>query len=500
MCEHNSKTEFSRACEFFRLSPASALRSDFAFNLKATKTGLALHQLLAIHWQTLLDQSKRSYGGFVGDEMGLGKTREMFALLLLKRELNVALQEVAEARKNNDYSVHLPIDTTEGECKAEKERRFSFICPCIRDSPTAEFEPIRGPSLILTPAGVVGSFEDQWLDMVKTPRDQRLIVNLKVLHGKEELSESDLDKLKAEFKSGVFDDGKREFREDVASIDHREEVPQDDQDQTILLTTKETFQARFLTPGKCLIGKKMKWFIAPKNKGYRQHEFVPQISFGHILVDEVHKAKSETTTPVKLCYFYPYARRWLYSGTLMESDIGTDLGSYLRALAHTHDNWSSDSELGQLYSTKLARVIQLHSRAVKGSATRDEIQDLMERLKPSLPAIIIRRTLDSVLVKQSKLVSIGTLKVQDIETHRPKVEYQRELLALKQAVIDNAAGIQTMKWGTFFQYAWKLRVSTTFPHVAKMINANCVDGTTAQIQENGWYRDKLSDISNPYFD
>jgi hypothetical protein len=39
-----------------------------------------------------------------------------------------------------------------------------------------------------------------------------------------------------------------------------------------------------------------------------------------------------------------------------------------------------------------------------------------------------------------------------------------------------------------------------FSHVAKIINANCVDGTTAQIQENGWYRDKLSDISNPYFD
>jgi hypothetical protein len=80
-------------------------------------------------------------------------------------------------------------------------------------------------------------------------------------------------------------------------------------------------------------------------------------------------------------------------------------------------------------------------KAVKGSATRDE----MERLKPSLPAITNRRTLDSVPVKQSKLVSIGTLKVQDIESRRPKVEYQRELLALKQAVIDNATGIQTMK-------------------------------------------------------
>jgi hypothetical protein len=30
------------------------------------------------------------------------------------------------------------------------------------------------------------------------------------------------------------------------------------------------------------------------------------------------------------------------------------------------------------------------------------------------------------------------------------IKYQRELLALKQAVINNAAGIQTMKWGIFF--------------------------------------------------
>jgi hypothetical protein len=67
----------------------------------------------------------------------------------------------------------------------------------------------------------------------------------KVLHGKEELSESDLDKLKAEFKSGVFDDGKREFREDVASIDHREEVPQEDQDQSILLPPRRPVKLAF---------------------------------------------------------------------------------------------------------------------------------------------------------------------------------------------------------------------------------------------------------------
>jgi hypothetical protein len=82
--------------------------------------------------------------------------------------------------------------------------------------------------------------------------------------------------------------------------------------------------------------------------------------------------------------------------------------------------WSSDSELRQLYDTRPFRVIQLHSRAVKGSATRVEIQELMECVKPSLPAITIRRTLDSFLVKQGKLMDIGTLKVQDIKVIAPQ--------------------------------------------------------------------------------
>jgi hypothetical protein len=42
--------------------------------------------------------------------------------------------------------------------------------------------------------------------------------------------------------------------------------------------------------GKYSIGKETKWFIAPKNKGYRHNEFVPQIAFGHILVDDTKQS------------------------------------------------------------------------------------------------------------------------------------------------------------------------------------------------------------------
>lgn len=64
-------------------------------------------------------------------------------------------------------------------------------------------------------------------------------------------------------------------------------------------------------------------------KQYKESEFIPFIPWGHVLIDECHKEKKNDTAVIKVCYFSYNAMRWMYSGTLLETDLKSDLSSYL---------------------------------------------------------------------------------------------------------------------------------------------------------------------------
>jgi hypothetical protein len=492
--------DFYDTCTFFKLDPAQARKSKFGFLLKSFKRGIALHQLMCIYWQTITNQTYQSYGGFVGDGVGLGKTTEMISLLCLNREINVAIAEVTEARQNADYSVHLPEDSTSGVCKAD----WSFVCPCMPDSPTREFQPILGPNLVLTQPILIQAFVSEWEKCLKDPEDKRFKMQIYVCHSQIQWSDEHFDMLLGDFQPGQIHTapGRASVFDEEPRLDYRKEVPRQGQDTIVVVTSSRTYLQRFMRPKDRRIGAVLNWFNPRQRpKQYKEAEFIPFIPWGHVLIDECHKEKKKDTAVIRVCYFSYNAMRWMYSGTLLETDLKSDLSSYLAALSYSHECWRKDSRLTWLYEMngRLNEVMSLHSKAVHGSASNAEKQKLLTILKDSLPALMIQRTQDSFLVKHSKLVQYGELVKEDVVCHATPRKYEIELRKLKQGIL-NVEGIRNMSWRRFFHYAPNLRASTTWPHLAWLINhqdTTKVTGAAGDIAKYHWYTTNSN--LNPYW-
>jgi hypothetical protein len=57
-----------------------------------------------------------------------------------------------------------------------------------------------------------------------------------------------------------------------------------------------------------------------------------------ILVDECHRQKGPQTIHMKILHSYRHSSRWMYSGTLLNTELDRDLGNYLQAIEQR--NWS----------------------------------------------------------------------------------------------------------------------------------------------------------------
>lgn len=160
--------------------------------------------------------------------------------------------------------------------------------------------------------------------------------------------------------------------------------------------------------------QKLGWLrgkVPNNNKELPSMMEIPVISWGWILNDECHKERGPGTGIVKTMYMYKEARVWGFTGTLLTGELKNDLGYTLPALSHGKA-WSLDESLIHLTPEghgTFKRTMTLHSWATKGVATKEEIDELLDIMKRSLPQIVIRRTRESYLVHHSDILNKGEL-------------------------------------------------------------------------------------------
>jgi hypothetical protein len=428
--------------------------------------------------------------------MGLGKTIEMIAYLILMLELNFAIREVANDQSVKRFDRHLPEGSEDTKCPSDK---FSFLCPCLSASLASKFKIRSGPALILTPKGVLNSFLGMWKEFVPETSTKFSLI-LKVVHGNNHLTDDEWDLLKGEFsphdKVPSDKEGKRIIYADLCKS-----TLMPDQDRLVILTITHTY-VKWFASKQCCLALQLPFHYFYSRDMLRQI-WVPEIAWGHILIDEAHQEKGMSTIPIQLVHTHKEAMRWIYSGTLLMGNLEKDLGNYLSGLYIPQ--WENDNVLKWGISTNFKKLSTWYNQAIKGTITIADQTGLINNTKTLFPRIMICRTENTYWGKQPLLPIPGKLEIHTVETEPPSLDIYSKVKQLVAQVIQERrealqreSGIQVIKqsWAQFITLAVRIRVCATYPPIVNLINSGKVDCTATQLEKCGWYKELES---SPYW-
>lgn len=513
-------SRWEECCTLFNLDPAKTDISE-RVHIVGLKTPLYQYQLFAVYWQ--MHTGRVFGGGFVADEMGLGKTLTFLAYIVVERQLAILWQEIEKARSvypGSYAGTHLGVLDWEPNdvCPSAVNRPAGWIkCPCASSSITHQIFAKPGIRLAVVPPALVPTWIQQWNNHIdETKLGLRLIVghdgsnekSIKGGYGNRDVRHpANVKLVKAKV---TLLEKKRDL---INGAKYAPEKAELNQERLLLLTTGE-YLTKVFAPSNAYQGRlkidpdnpESKWGPVEKRGG---------VLYGIAMSDECHEDWHKNKGRSGVLASLPNVGRpwvWGYSGTPL-TDTPRCLEGIVSAL-------ESHSELRYAFSWKNLDNIckDFDVQAKKGVTSPKAVAAVLERFKPFLEKLMIRRTAESSWFGHS-LIKLPPHIHQDVTlAHKTTydgmianlsevvdIEVELKLRELQtrwdDAVYNNQPRAENrptkLSFNTLCRVQWRLRLLATFPFLVSMADVAHPDHVDFTNEECDAFRGKNEKL-NPY--
>jgi SNF2 family DNA or RNA helicase len=423
---------------------------------------------------------------------------------VLNRLLELAWDEVEESRTKNDGK-HLLAGTDDipqpptAECpsKERMEKQYPFPCPCVDSGPTSNLKPVYGPILILSPAGLLETWQQEFNDSIDES-DSRVGMTLFVAHqsgkSRQIITPEQINSLRCDNSDGEF-------------------LPKGDQTRYIVLTTSRSID----THVQSKLRREIRHPAVTDNRGRKGKPYITYeegVWWGMILRDEAHQEKASTSSAMtqirRIRKFQDNQLPvWFYSGTVFEVSPN-DLHGIFEILED--DSWSTHPILKNCTSKK---VIELGKTFKKADISADARADLVKGTSLLLRTAMIARTTETkwwggpiMELKPHKDIYIecpisrdwaAQLNNMDVAIRQGMVEEHRKHVK-KWAEGGKQGPKPTISNEGYVRKHFKTRICATFPALIELIKTYKLRLTWDELfeDEEGNRRDWLNDPKCPY--
>ncbi len=423
---------------------------------------------------------------------------------MLIRLLELAWDEVEESRTKNDGK-HLLAGTDDisqpstAKCPSEKimEKRYPFPCPCVDSGPTSKLKPIYGPILIMSPAALLATWQQEFNDSIDES-DSRVGMTLFVAHqsgrSRQIITREQINSLRCDNSDGEF-------------------LPKDNQTQYIVLTTSRSID----THVHFKLRREIRHPAVTDNRGRKRKPYITYedgVWWSMILRDEAHQEKASTSSAMmqikRIRKFQDNQPPvWFYSGTVFEVSPN-DLHGIFEVLED--DSWLTHPILGECTS---AKVTELGKTFKKADISEDARADLVKGTSLLLRTAMIARTTETkwwggliMLLKPHKDIHIecpisrdwaAQLNNMDVAIRQGMVEEHRKHVK-KWAEGGKQGPEPIISNERYVAKHFKTRICATFPALIELIATYKLRLTWDELFEDGEgnRRNWLNDPKCPY--
>jgi hypothetical protein len=478
-------------CELFKIPSNTKTSVEDKFKIPGSNHGFFPHQLLGI-WFMITRGTIGFRGGIVADDPGVGKTAQVIGLILVKRWLFLAGDDVQLARNSREpatRSRHLPASTLEmpqpADAKCPSQDQWGVQCPCVQSGVSASIFPTlsRGPTIIVPPPGAIKVWSDELVNFVD-PKEKSLQLEWFVYH------ESALSTLHYSRNNEVLCDR------------HTKKAP----------IGSERFI--FLTSAKCIETRLTAAFQQPNWQPYgtkgkkKQVGYLPGISWGLMVRDELqldHRPGTNLSTYFASPHHWSNnPEKWALSGTPFEV-TPEDLTGHLQSFELPA--WSStDHRYYRSSSAYMKEAASTYKKITSGQDVSPETAvEIVAALNEGLARFMIRRKENSnflgypilnlpvykVILRECPIKPAWIEVVVRVEAElkaKTEEDFQRRMITWNRS---GRQGPEPKKaGGAFTGNAWLLRLCGGFPEFATMLDedAEC-SFKSVDINKNGWAKD-----------
>jgi hypothetical protein len=426
-------------------------------------------------------------GGFLADDPGVGKTAQIVGLIVVRRLLWLAYDDIQKARSSNvpaTQARHLPKGTDacpqppNAKCPSQKD--WGIQCPCVESGEAAKIMKAglsRGPTLIIPPPSAINVWTAEFIKFI----DKRALLSLEVY---------------------VYHDSAEKT---MPALQHRQVICNDN-----MLAPDNSEKFIFITSAKCLHTRLLEKFRQeitvpyPKKPGRKVVGRRDGLVWGLMVRDEL-QLDHRPSTQVSM-YFKSQASKnspqiWALSGTPFEASP-EDLNGHIGAIER--QPWHQPNHLLYKSSTVgMTAIATIYKRIVSGGdVSPREARRVVEDLNYGLKPLMIRRRdnakffdqpiLDlpkyQVRLKKCPTNDAWITSIAEVEkTLKAQVneDYQKRIQAWMERGQNGPRPKQVDS--QFMSKAFFLRLCGGFPELANMYKDD--DGLSFRsidLRSNGW--------------
>ncbi len=364
--------------------------------------------------------------------MGVGKTTIAIATSHIQHIVNLMIADI-KANPDLHISSASPSDAT---CPSNSTAfgKYGFDCPCAKGSPTHKIKASLGINLVLSPLGLLKTWCDEWRkcysdengDMTAASNPLRMALVLghrsaKAAHGNSMSPE----------KKGLMQSAEIFQGEDKAPGC----VPQLANSRVTCITTSQSFDSQVLKPltrekvytwrprGEQKKNKKgVTYTTTPKEKTARIP--YPALVVSSIWRDEAHLERLATSATIRALQssFFKLSQNNgvhlnIMSGTLLTTGP-MDIAHYISCMARA--SWKRHPVLKDWRKGEAITLGLRWDRLVKGGDVQPEAsQDIIDRFKPLIEALVLRFTPDSNFLGAGPVVVLPPSFYAEIKCRHP---------------------------------------------------------------------------------